>query len=119
MPAYIALLRGVNIAGKNRLPMKELAGLCEQAGLLRVRTYIQSGNIVFEATDAASFVTRAEYSVNGGEWQTVYADDGISDSPKERYTIDLVLKTPGEYSVTLRAYDVNSNSGNARVVVRR
>jgi len=76
-------------------------------------------HIVFEATDAASFVTRAEYSVNGGEWQTVYADDGISDSPKERYTIDLVLKTPGEYSVTLRAYDVNSNSGNARVVVRR
>ncbi|MEP6849814.1 MAG: hypothetical protein ABI999_13240 [Acidobacteriota bacterium] len=75
--------------------------------------------IVFEATDASSYLTRAEYSVNGGEWQTVYADDGISDSPRERYTIDLPLRSPGEYSVTLRAYDVNSNSGNARVVIKR
>jgi sugar lactone lactonase YvrE len=75
--------------------------------------------VVFEATDAASYLTRAEYSVNGGEWQVVYADDGISDSPKERYTIDLPLKSPGEYSVTLRVYDVNSNAGNARVVVKR
>jgi len=50
--AYVALLRGVNVGGKNRLPMKELAGLCEQAGLLRVRTYIQSGNVIFEATEA-------------------------------------------------------------------
>jgi sugar lactone lactonase YvrE len=75
--------------------------------------------VVFDAVDAASYLTRAEYSVNGGEWQPVYADDGISDSPKERYTIDLSLKTPGEYAVTLRVYDVNSNAGNARVVVRR
>jgi sugar lactone lactonase YvrE len=75
--------------------------------------------IVFEAMDASSYLTRAEYSINGGDWQFVYADDGISDSPKERYTIDLPLKSPGEYSVTLRAYDVNSNSGNARVVVRK
>ena len=75
--------------------------------------------VVFEATDASSYLTRAEYSVNGGEWQTVYADDGISDGPKERYTIDLALGSPGEYSVTLRAYDVNSNSGNARVVIKR
>jgi len=75
--------------------------------------------IVFEATDTGSYVTRAEFSVNGGEWQPVYSDDGISDSTKERYTIDLTLKSPGEYSVTLRAYDVNSNSGNARLVIKR
>jgi hypothetical protein len=76
--------------------------------------------VVFDAADSASYLTRAEYSVNGGEWQPVYADDGISDSPKERYTIELTLRSPGEYSVTLRVYDVNSNAGNAgRVVVHR
>ena len=50
MPGYVALLRGVNVGGKNLLPMKLLVPLCEQAGCSRVRTYIQSGNVVFEAT---------------------------------------------------------------------
>lgn len=75
--------------------------------------------VTFDATDAASYLTRAEYSVNGGEWRTVYADDGISDSPRERYTIEIPLTTAGEYAITIRVYDVNANSGNARIVVRK
>ncbi len=75
--------------------------------------------VVFDAADTASYLTRAEYSVNGGEWLTVYADDGISDSPRERFTIDVPIPTPGEYAVTIRVFDVNGNSGNARVVVRK
>lgn len=79
----------------------------------------EKARVVFEATDASSYLTRAEYSVNGGEWITVYADDGISDSPKERYTIEIPVKNAGEQAVTIRVYDVNGNSGNARVFVRR
>ncbi|MBK9529730.1 MAG: hypothetical protein IPO41_15785 [Acidobacteria bacterium] len=75
--------------------------------------------VTFDATDAASYLTRAEYSINGGEWKTVYADDGISDGPKERYTIEIPTPTAGEYAVTLRVYDVNANSGNARQIVRK
>lgn len=75
--------------------------------------------VTFEATDAASYLTRAEYSVNGNEWKQVYADDGISDSPRERYTIEFPATMPGEYAVTLRVYDVNANSGNSRIVVRK
>ncbi len=75
--------------------------------------------VTFDAADAASYVVRAEYSINGGPWMTVYADDGISDGPKERYTVDMVVPTAGEYVVTLRAFDVNSNAGNARVVVKK
>ncbi len=75
--------------------------------------------VVFDAKDASSYLTRAEYSVNGGPWMPIYADDGISDGPAERYTVDISVKTPGEYDVTIRVYDVNSNSGNARAVVRR
>lgn len=75
--------------------------------------------VSFEATDVSSFISRAEYSVDGSVWQAVYPDDGISDSPKERYTFDVTLKNPGEYSVTLRVFDQSGNAGNARVVVKR
>ena len=43
----IALLRGVNVGGKNKLPMAEFRGLCERIGLREVQTCIQSGNVVF------------------------------------------------------------------------
>jgi uncharacterized protein (DUF1697 family) len=44
---YVALLRGINVGGKNKLPMKELVALFEDIGCDEVRTYIQSGNVVF------------------------------------------------------------------------
>ena len=48
-PTHIALLRGINVGGRNSLPMAHLVGLFEDAGCERVRTYIQSGNVVFES----------------------------------------------------------------------
>jgi sugar lactone lactonase YvrE len=75
--------------------------------------------VVFLASDKSSYLTSAEYSINGGEWLTVYADDGISDGPDERYTIDVPIPSSGEYSITLRVFDSQGNAGNARVVVRK
>lgn len=75
--------------------------------------------IVFLASDSSSYLTRAEYSINGGPWMSVYADDGISDGPDERYTVEIPVKAPGEFSVTLRVLDSDGNVGNARAVVRR
>ncbi|HTW47304.1 MAG TPA: DUF1697 domain-containing protein [Acidobacteriaceae bacterium] len=49
MPVCIALLRGINVVGANQLPMKELAALCSGCGFLKARTYIQSGNAIFES----------------------------------------------------------------------
>lgn len=46
---YVALLRGINVGGKNKLPMKDLVAIFERACCARVRSYIQSGNIVLEA----------------------------------------------------------------------
>jgi hypothetical protein len=77
------------------------------------------GRIVFDAADTASYLTRAEYSINGGKWVPVYADDGISDSPRERYTLDIETPAAGEYAVTIRVFDVNGNAGNARAVLRK
>ena len=46
---YLALLRGINVGGKASLPMKELAAIFAAAGARNVRTFIQSGNVIFEA----------------------------------------------------------------------
>ena len=48
MQTWIALLRGINVGGKNILPMKELATLLEGLDCEAVKTYIQSGNVVFK-----------------------------------------------------------------------
>ena len=49
MTVHIALLRAVNVGGRGALAMQDLAALCTSLGLNRVRTYIQSGNVVFES----------------------------------------------------------------------
>ena len=49
MPAHVALLRGINVGGKNPLPMAALVELFAAAGAEAPRTYVQSGNVVFRA----------------------------------------------------------------------
>jgi uncharacterized protein (DUF1697 family) len=49
---YVALLRGVNVGGKNKLPMPGLRDLLTSLGYSAVATYIQSGNAVFESRSA-------------------------------------------------------------------
>ena len=51
---HVALLRGINVGGKNRLPMKDLVALFEAQGCSGVQTYIQSGNVVFQAPAAVA-----------------------------------------------------------------
>ncbi len=48
MATWIALFRGINVGGKNILPMKELREVLEERGYTHVKTYIQSGNVVFQ-----------------------------------------------------------------------
>ncbi len=50
MGIWIALLRGINVGGKNKLPMAELVSAMETLGFHNVKTYIQSGNVVFQSS---------------------------------------------------------------------
>jgi uncharacterized protein (DUF1697 family) len=50
MPIFIALLRGINVTGKNKIAMADLRSLADGLGWRRASTYIQSGNVVFEAS---------------------------------------------------------------------
>jgi uncharacterized protein (DUF1697 family) len=58
MPAYVALLRAVNVGGTGKLPMTELAAMCEQAGFSNVKTYIASGNVVFKSSKSEAQVKK-------------------------------------------------------------
>jgi uncharacterized protein (DUF1697 family) len=49
MTAYVALLRGVNLVGKSTLKMADLKAIAEELGLESVRTYIASGNLLFQS----------------------------------------------------------------------
>jgi uncharacterized protein (DUF1697 family) len=78
----VALLRGVNVAGKNRIPMSELKSLLSSLGLQDVVTYIQSGNVVFRSP--------------GGDAHAV-ADD-IEQRIAKDFGVDVtvLLRTPAE-----------------------
>ena len=65
-------------------------------------------------------VRRADVSVDGEAWHSVFPEDGIADSPSETYVLDLSASAaPGEHTVSLRAFDASGNVSSARVVVRR
>ncbi|WP_282030491.1 DUF1697 domain-containing protein [Winogradskyella eximia] len=49
MQTYIALLRGINVGGHKKVPMVQLRELLSNSGLLNVKTYIQSGNVIFQS----------------------------------------------------------------------
>jgi uncharacterized protein (DUF1697 family) len=58
MTSYIALLRAVNVGGTGKLPMTELKAMCEQAGFVEVKTYIASGNVVFQSKKSEAQVKK-------------------------------------------------------------
>ncbi len=49
MPEYVAFLRGINVGGRHKLPMRQLASIFSEAGCTHVATYLQSGNVMFDA----------------------------------------------------------------------
>lgn len=59
MKACVALLRGINVGGRNSLPMKELSALLAEMGCRDIRTYIQSGNAVFHSDSSPKRLAQA------------------------------------------------------------
>jgi uncharacterized protein (DUF1697 family) len=59
MPRYVAFLRAVNVGGTGKLPMAELKLMCEGLGFDRVKTYIASGNVVFDTAHGAAHIRDA------------------------------------------------------------
>ncbi|HZJ01378.1 MAG TPA: DUF1697 domain-containing protein [Gemmatimonadaceae bacterium] len=55
---FIALLRGINVTGRNKVPMADLRTLCSKNGMTEVETYIQSGNLVVSAAGSTQEIEK-------------------------------------------------------------
>jgi len=88
MGAYIALLRGINVGGHKKILMEHLRTVFESLTLSNVRTYIQSGNVLFESaeTDAVSLADRIERGLE----------------QEYGFKIPVVLRTPDQLEATVR-----------------
>jgi len=58
MKTYIVLLRGINVSGKNKLPMSALREVLNEMGFQNVQTYIQSGNILLDTDEEKVMITQ-------------------------------------------------------------
>jgi hypothetical protein len=77
-----------------------------------------TAHIEFEAVDSASPLRHCEYSLDAAGWVPVQAADGVVDSLRERFVLDLTGLAPGEHLLVLRAADSANNSGLAKVVLK-
>jgi hypothetical protein len=75
--------------------------------------------VVFDVEDATGRIKRADVSIDGGAWHAVFPDDGIADSQRERYSLDLSVTGDGEHTISLRAFDNSNNVGSISVTVRK
>jgi len=121
MTAYVVLLRAINVLGSGKLPMAQLKTICENAGFRSVRTYIASGNVVFQSPQkeaqvrallqppiaavlgkpAGIFVRTAE------EMAAVHAANPFPDKPADR-TVAFFLNEPPPPDAHL---NVSNNAG--------
>jgi hypothetical protein len=74
--------------------------------------------VQFLVQDTVSLVRRAEYKANGDDWVDTYSDDGVVDSKKESFTLQLGKLDVGEHVILLRAFDAAGNAGVGKAVVR-
>ncbi|HJY68028.1 MAG TPA: DUF1697 domain-containing protein, partial [Streptosporangiaceae bacterium] len=67
MATHVALLRGINVGGRNKVPMAELREVVSGLGHAGVSTYIQSGNVLFTTpeTDTARLASALEAAITG------------------------------------------------------
>lgn len=95
MKKYIVLLRGINVSGKNKLPMAELRNLLNDLGFKNVQTYIQSGNIILESEKLKSEICKI-------------IENGILD--KFGYDVPVIIRTIPEWEKVIESYHFSTKN---------
>ena len=98
----VALLRAVNVGGTGKLPMAALVAMCEGLRFTRVRTYIASGNVVFDARISPAKAKAA--------LEASLAD--FAGKP-----VGVVMRTPAEMAATLQANPFPNDAPNRVVAI--
>jgi hypothetical protein len=84
----------------------------------QVRYAAGAAHVEFDAADAASPLRRCEYSLDAASWVPVEAADGVIDSLREKFVLDLSGLAAGEHLLVIRVADSAGNTGLAKVVLR-
>lgn len=131
MASHVALLRGINVGGKNKLPMRDLTSIFTQAGCQNVQTYIQSGNVLFDAPDrvvdslagvvAAGIERQFGYATpvvirNAGQVAKVVADNPFLRSGIEDDTLHVIILADAPEQRLIERLDPERSPGDAFVV---
>lgn len=117
MKTYIVLLRGINVSGKNKLPMAELRELLNDLGFQNVQTYIQSGNIVLESDSSKTQVSKKikqciksnyDYDVpvlvkTNDEWQKAIANNPFKSVEEKQQYFTFLSNIPKEKTIVIDA----------------
>ncbi len=105
MPTFISLLRGINVSGQRKLRMAELKDAYETLDLTNVRTYVQSGNVVFNckirsASKIAALLEQQIESCFG-------------------YDVTVMVRTPGDFERIIKSnpFSVHARNDPAKVHV--
>jgi hypothetical protein len=77
-----------------------------------------TAHIEFEAADAASPLRRCEYSLDAASWVPVAAADGVIDSLREKFVLEITGLAPGEHLLVIRAADSANNTGTSKVILK-
>ena len=102
MTKYVALLRAVNVGGTGKLPMTELKSMCDLSGFLNARTYIASGNVVFE-----SKLTESAVKAKLEKCLASYAGKPV----------EVMVRTGAEMAAILAKNPFKSRAANATVAI--
>lgn len=127
---YLALLRGINVGGKNRLSMTDLSRIVALAGGTDVRTYIQSGNVVFRAeADLSAAISRGLQEALGlsvpvvlrthAELAAVVAKNPFLAQGADPDALNAMFLADWPEEEAVRALDPERSPGDAYVVVGR
>ena len=126
MPTTVALLRAVNVGGR-KLPMADLRALVESLGFSDVRTYIQSGNVVFTSPRApkaelleAAIEERFGLAVDvilrsSAQLERALAQDPFPDADRARVHVGFMASKPG--AAVVAGIDTDSFAPEAFAVV--
>jgi uncharacterized protein (DUF1697 family) len=117
---YIAILRGINVSGSKKLPMAALRELLSNLNFTNVKTYIQSGNVVFSSDEKnqeklgnqISKVIKKQYDYDVpvlvktiAQWKTAMANNPFTDKDISKQAITFLATIPEETTIEVNSKD--------------
>lgn len=93
----------------------EVANTPPRIETLRAQAHSPTATITFEGVSSGGAIALARYSLDAGDWQVIYPVGLLSDSPKQKYEIQLSGLTPGEHTIAVEIADRFDNKTSAKV----